>query len=417
MKKSLYLLLIIILFSLPLSAQVAVDSLSLDWGATVNYGSFGQRTVLVNDTLWHFGGRFFYGTPFGAQSYEQSFVEYRALTDSYWEVDATTTLYRYYGNAHAYDGKVYLLGGGGYDPLAVEVFDPATRSVTLLEPMPAQHRSGGSVLHNGKIYMVAGSDDAGHTNRVDIYEIATNSWSTGANHPNTAQTEAVVHGDMIYTMGGYDGTTRDEIYTYDITNDNWSLLGTMPYPTSAHRMELYNDEIFVISDYAALDRLMKYSISDSSWVEYESNFIGRRHGSTVIADNKLYIIAGNANLNGYWQYFNLTQSFDLSSVVSVAQEPSVQPTRVQLKQNYPNPFNPTTSIRFFLEQANNVELTIYNLKGQKVRQLHRAKLSLGEHEVMWDGRSDSGKELPSGQYMYALKTGDNVMSKKMVLLR
>ncbi len=98
MKHALLTLSLITLVNLPLYSQVTPESLSLEWGATVNYGSFGQRTVLVNDTLWHFGGRFFYGTPLDANSWNQSFVEYRALTDTYWTVDATTTLYRFYGN-------------------------------------------------------------------------------------------------------------------------------------------------------------------------------------------------------------------------------------------------------------------------------------------------------------------------------
>jgi len=162
---------------------------------------------------------------------------------------------------------------------------------------------------------------------------------------------------------------------------------------------------------------MRYSIGDASWIEYESNFIGRRHSSTVIADNKLYIIAGNSRENGYWQYYNLSQSIDLSGVVSVASQGLKLPTVKSLAQNYPNPFNPTTSIRFFLPASGLIKLTVFDLKGQRIRQLSEGAFGLGDHEIQWDGMNDSGHALPSGQYMYSLETPDGIQSKKMILLR
>lgn len=417
MKKYIITSLFMALFSLPLTAQVQQDSLSLHWGATVNYGSFGQRTILVNDTLWHFGGRFDYGVPFGAGSWEQSFIEYRALTDGYWTIIPTTSLYRFYGAGLVHDGKIYMLGGASTDPTAVEVFDPATRSVSLLTPMPAEHRNSGAVYHDGKIYMIAGSDATTYNNRLDIYDIASDSWSTGANHPLTAQLEATVHGGMIYTMGGYDGTVHDEIYTYDIAADTWTAAGTMPYPTSAHRMITNHNDIWVVGDYAETDRLMRFSVLDGTWTEYESNFIGRRHASVELADGKLFIIAGNANKNGYWQYYKISQYIDLSTVVSVVAPPKTLPRKSQLSQNYPNPFNPSTSIRFMLHESSPVEVNIYNLKGELVRQLSNDVFGPGEQEVFWDGKDGSGVTQASGQYLYTLKTNSGTESRRMVMLR
>lgn len=417
MKKFVFLFILITLASLSVQGQVTQDSLTLEWGASVNYGSYGQRTILVNDTLWHVGGRFFYGTPFGVGHWEQSFVEYRALSDSYWKETAVTTLYRYYGAAFVHDGMIYLLGGGGADPNAVEVFDPATRSVSLLEPMPAQHRNSGAVFHDGKIYMIAGSDEVGYSNRVDIYDIASNTWSTGADHPLQVQTEAAIHGGLIYTMGGYDGTVYDDIYTYDIASDSWTAAGNMPYPTSAHRMITHHDHIYVVGDYAEVDRLLRYSALDGNWVEYTSNFIGRRHASLEIAENRLYIVAGNSSRNGYWQYFNISQYIDLDGVVSVASTPVELPSTNKLAQNYPNPFNPSTSIRFILHETTPVEVSIFNLKGELIRTLSDRVFGPGEQELFWDGTDASGVRQASGQYLYTMKTSNGTESRKMVMLR
>lgn len=405
-----------LLFGIPGSSQT-IDSLDLSWESSVNYGSFGQRTVEVNDTLWHFGGRFFYGTPFGVERWEQSFVEYMAPENNFWVIDSSRTAYRYYGNAEVYGDKVYLLGGGGTAVFGVEIFEPATRSLTWGADMPAQHRNGGSALYDGRIYMIGGSDDVAYTDRVDIYDIANDSWSTGAPLPVAMQTEAVLVGDKIYTMGGYDGMTHDEVFEYDIANDSWSQIGTTPLPTSAHKLEAHNGYIYSVGDYADLDRIMRYNTMDSTWVVYESNFLGRRHNSTVIHNDKLYIVAGNSSRDGTWQYFNQVQSIDLSQLVAIAAPGSMQPDASTLHQNFPNPFNPTTSIRFFLERSGDVSVTIYNLKGQQVRSLLDEKRGFGEHEIMWNGKSDSGKDLASGPYMYVLQTPDKVHSKRMVLLR
>ncbi|GAB4333233.1 MAG: hypothetical protein Kow0037_11460 [Calditrichia bacterium] len=90
----------------------------------------------------------------------------------------------------------------------------------------------------------------------------------------------------------------------------------------------------------------------------------------------------------------------------------------ELFQNYPNPFNPTTTIRFSLPVASRVKLEIYNLLGQKVRELANRQLSAGIHELVWDGRSDSGKTVASGVYIYRLTSGNGlVKSKKLLLIR
>ncbi|NIM65316.1 MAG: T9SS type A sorting domain-containing protein [Candidatus Latescibacteria bacterium] len=88
-----------------------------------------------------------------------------------------------------------------------------------------------------------------------------------------------------------------------------------------------------------------------------------------------------------------------------------------LHQNYPNPFNPSTNISFFLAKPANVLLTIYNVKGQRVRTLLNGRKEFGKHTVVWDGRNDQGTQTSSGVYYYRLKAGDRVFTKKLTLLK
>ena len=90
---------------------------------------------------------------------------------------------------------------------------------------------------------------------------------------------------------------------------------------------------------------------------------------------------------------------------------------VVLNSNYPNPFNPVTNISFSLPQEQDIELTVYNMKGQRVCQLVKGHYLSGEHSVTWDGSNDAGKAVASGLYLYKLKTSDQIISKKMLMLK
>ncbi|MBN2357608.1 T9SS type A sorting domain-containing protein [candidate division KSB1 bacterium] len=93
------------------------------------------------------------------------------------------------------------------------------------------------------------------------------------------------------------------------------------------------------------------------------------------------------------------------------------PQNYGLDQNYPNPFNPQTKINYKMMQAGDVELGIYNLRGQLVRRLVSRQVSAGEHSVIWDGRDDTGQLMPSGTYLYRIKVNDFEETKKMELLK
>ncbi len=89
-----------------------------------------------------------------------------------------------------------------------------------------------------------------------------------------------------------------------------------------------------------------------------------------------------------------------------------------LNGNYPNPFNPETTISFSVVQTSSlVNLEIYNLKGQKIKTLVNEVLSAGSHSVVWNGTDDKGKSVASGVYLYKMRTGNYVSSKKMILMK
>ena len=88
------------------------------------------------------------------------------------------------------------------------------------------------------------------------------------------------------------------------------------------------------------------------------------------------------------------------------------PESFGLGQNYPNPFNPTTRIAYDLPRAADVMLAVVDVLGRKVRVLASGTQPAGTYEVLFDATG-----LPSGVYLYRLRTADYVETRRMVLLR
>ncbi|KAB2837974.1 MAG: T9SS type A sorting domain-containing protein [Melioribacteraceae bacterium] len=105
------------------------------------------------------------------------------------------------------------------------------------------------------------------------------------------------------------------------------------------------------------------------------------------------------------------------SVVSAEAEESI-PNEFTLEQNFPNPFNPTTTISFKIPIQSVVTLEVLNILGQKVRSLiHKENYAAGTWSVEWDGKSDYGEFMPSGVYLYKIRTADFTEVKKMILIK
>jgi hypothetical protein len=106
----------------------------------------------------------------------------------------------------------------------------------------------------------------------------------------------------------------------------------------------------------------------------------------------------------------------VDSLTGIAENREI-PQDYRLLQNYPNPFNPATAIGYALPQISRVELKIYNLLGQEIRTLVDKQQQPGKYTITWDGADNHGQQVSSGIYIYQIKAGDYVESRKMVLLR
>jgi hypothetical protein len=105
-------------------------------------------------------------------------------------------------------------------------------------------------------------------------------------------------------------------------------------------------------------------------------------------------------------------SDSLQIVTDILISEEVLPVEFAMQQNYPNPFNPNTVINYQLPMISDVELSVYNLLGQKVATLVNDKKQAGYHQVEWNA---SG--FASGIFYYRIQTGEFQDVKKMILIK
>jgi hypothetical protein len=85
--------------------------------------------------------------------------------------------------------------------------------------------------------------------------------------------------------------------------------------------------------------------------------------------------------------------------------------------NFPNPFNPSTTISFSLPETGPVNLAVFSVTGQKIRELASGPFPAGRHSVIWDGRDQSGMPVSSGVYLSRLITKKKSTANRMLLVK
>ena len=110
--------------------------------------------------------------------------------------------------------------------------------------------------------------------------------------------------------------------------------------------------------------------------------------------------------SGFWQMPGI-----LLATSTEHADPEV-PLKFSLEQNYPNPFNPVTIIEFALPMAGDVELTVYNILGQRVATLVNDHKQAGHHKVTFDAGN-----LASGVYFYRIRAGEFTDTRKLTLIK
>jgi plastocyanin len=123
------------------------------------------------------------------------------------------------------------------------------------------------------------------------------------------------------------------------------------------------------------------------------------------------------------EFFDMKGTITVETAAGIGDGPEKNagdlPRAAGVSQNFPNPFNPSTTFTVRIPGGENrlASLRIYTLRGAIVKTIFEEALHGGEFTFSWNGRTDAGESLPSGIYIYRLQFGDQVISKKMTMLK
>jgi hypothetical protein len=187
-------------------------------------------------------------------------------------------------------------------------------------------------------------------------------------------------------------------------------------PGNAKHMDIRWDIAYVtVSDSIMGNQLKALSIADPEMIEetgYYDTPIGL--GDVFVSDSLIFVTMGRSGMITF-EYFGPT------GILDHGHDETGAPKAFSLSQNYPNPFNPSTTITLDIPRTAGkkelVNLTIYDVRGRRVRTLIDSSLAPGSHKIHWDGLNEKGDSVSSGIYLYQLRAGEETFTRKMVVIR
>jgi hypothetical protein len=193
-------------------------------------------------------------------------------------------------------------------------------------------------------------------------------------------------------------------------------------PTLTDNFASYQSELVALNDVTFQEtgqfaNGFYYTLADEQGTTFQfyTNFYDVDYIGTDIPTDPVHVVGLAINYNDTC-YITARDAADIAEG-QPASDHNVPSAKTALLGAYPNPFNPTTHIRFSLAQAGQTELVVYNLQGQKIRNLVSDVCQSGAHEALWNGMDDNSRPVASGVYLYRLKSGSFTSTGKAIMLK
>ncbi|MCB0281667.1 MAG: cellulase family glycosylhydrolase [Calditrichae bacterium] len=278
-----------------------------------------------------------------------------------------------------------------------DVVDAMIRQVTTFETKPYKYHPIPGIIYASEFDL--GLNNYAYKDKVVAnYQLSSGTytaWNTGWAFRNDGVD--IENCNDIKTNGYNVGWTDNGewlLFTTDVTkSDSYQVSVRVASQDGGGAIRL-SDNGTLLTDPVFID-------PTGGWQTWKSVNLGNIQLSKGTHKLKLEILVAGFNIN-YLEFTALNTSIE---------DDDINPEQVQLFQNYPNPFNPSTNITYNLVNTENVEINVFNTKGEKLRTLVKQKQAPGFYKVDFDA---SG--LASGIYLYSIKTANNTIGKKMVYL-
>jgi hypothetical protein len=270
-----------------------------------------------------------------------------------------------------------------------------------------------------------GTDGSGGVFTIDIHTgAATLVGNTGL--PASPDICFDAAGNLFGSSGG--GLSANNLISIDKSTGQGTVVGPIGFSAVAGMAQRL-DRLVPVALGSWHSRVVGRTV-EISWeltgVEGEISFEVARTGdygvvrvdeSTIARDGARYTLVDDQVSHGGTYTYRVGVIENRQPVAAFETVVVVPALQAALEQNYPNPFNPRTTIAFTLETVARVTLSVYDAQGRRVTTLVDAVRPAGVHEAAWNGTDAAGNPVSSGVYLYRLKAGNTVLSKRMVLLK
>jgi hypothetical protein len=286
-----------------------------------------------------------------------------------------------------FGGPILIVGGdftaiGGQFQAYVSILDPATAAAGYLdspngpvhsmfvEPLPPGYGGYSEILLGGPFTSIAGQPRS-HIGMLAAFGLVT-SWNPNAN----ADVSSIAKVGNTRFVGGVfaliGGSPRRGIAAIDVNGvaTSWDPAALGPYPAG-----------------------VVYSLLESAGTIYAGGTF------TSIADTPHGYFAGMGQI-----------------VTAVENDPAHGVTPVALRAS-PNPFEQSTKIQFSLPREGETQVTVYDVAGRRVREVHKGWLPYGRHTMTWDGREETGRPVAAGVYFIGVRTPAGSLGSKVYRLK
>jgi N-acetylneuraminic acid mutarotase len=303
LKVALVLSLVLVLLA---GSVVVAQGAAIRMGLEAKHGRYKAWTVVVDDTLFIFGGED-WEEPTPTEYYNFKTGEWAEYGVESWPPAGENSA------VVVVNGNIFCLGGENETGTnkKVYLFDIEDGDWEVLPGQASQgHSDAGAAVIGEKIYMVGGEDDdlanegfeyAAH---VDIYNTKTNRWERGTDCPLPRQdTFVVALGTDIYLLGGQGGNIDDSmtanVMIYDTINDSWSQGPDLPYPWEHPRAAVVDGKMYVMTGKGEGGYyIFELDPAVNEWREMESYNLVTRYGSGItVYEGEIYVACGR-NMTG-----------------------------------------------------------------------------------------------------------------------
>ena len=220
-----------------------------------------------------------------------------------------------------------------------------------------------------------------------------------------------------------------DIYIRNYPNDNevYIACGQVNNDGAVYRVEYENYEITGLTYIGGFYLPICISEYDNYLVIGCSNYFSNIFLVEPVENGEVIEIGSELGINRAFcfEFYPIyTENFIVGSDIGIflatnltsIDENMIETDSCILLNNHPNPFNPTTTIEFSIKNNSEIELSIYNIKGQKLKTLAQNYFTEGSHSIVWNGDDESNKPVSSGVYLYKLNVNGKTESVSKCLL-